>query len=248
LGKITVDAIDFQTLDVDGKYSDAVVSAFLLTRINFSQREKCKIISFDSLLTLGISNGNDYRRYIQKQNLLDYDVWLYPVLVRFHWILFVVSFKFSIILCLVSTHKHDNFVKTVLPSLQRFMQSVYLVSKGHVIDWSEWSFVFPTDIPNQGSSNDCGVHVWIWYPIICSRTAVNFSQSHTTLVRKYIVKELLTFELVEGDVQSTRYIESDTALVTSHKSSRCLAAKKNLNRISEHFSSTLEFCSLLLSG
>jgi hypothetical protein len=97
LGKITVDAIDFQTLDVDGKLSDAVVSAFLLTRIDIAQREKCKIISFDSLLTLGISNGNDYRRYIQKQNLLDYDVWLYPVLVRFHWILFVVSFKFSIL-------------------------------------------------------------------------------------------------------------------------------------------------------
>ena len=194
-------AENFQKLDSDEWFDDDIMNAFVTAITSEARDRSSSILSFDVfctqriILTGKMSLG--FQKWVTKTSVLDYKVWLLPVINNSHWRLLVVDFEKEIFLYIDSLHGRPPQVllNGYISLIDHEMKTL-----GKVLDWDDWQLHCPIDIPNQNvttdgkmiSTGDCGVHVCTWGYIICSRSPKPFFTEDIPWLRKsiahYIIK------------------------------------------------------------
>jgi hypothetical protein len=196
LNNICINKADFQSLGPNQELTDSVVYAFLKSRADIANKHKNNVFIFDPQITDQIFRGKLYTAFALKYGVLQHSIWLWPMCINNHWVMFVVILPKRNILCLDSLKSHAIYGKQVIPSILNFVKHCHKLMKIE-IDIKNWDCTFPVDIPHQGATLDCGVHLCVWAHIICTELCTTFDANNMPSARKYINKVLLTVNLNE---------------------------------------------------
>ena len=103
----------------------------------------------------------------------------------------MIVFEIKAIINSDSLHGSLNIIES--GKLCSFIHTVYYALNLEGINWSEWTFYSPKDIPHQlqGKShgNNCGIYLSLYIHIICTSTYIIFNEHNMDIIRRYIEKK-----------------------------------------------------------
>ncbi|KAJ8672156.1 hypothetical protein QAD02_003415 [Eretmocerus hayati] len=224
---------NFNRLQPDMEFDDHIINGFasVMSEVARSKGTPIMILS-TQLSTMLIIEGSfsvGYKRWAVKFDLPSYKTWLLPVHISFgkdqgHWTLFVISFQYKTIYYLDSLH---NLPETMW--IQRIMKFIQMFKREN-IEWDEWDYVIPNDIPSQKSKlsrNNCGTHVCCAMYTICTGTYHPYVEGEMNNVRKAIAFVLATTDVQEAK-PSVR-IDRKSPLPGGKNTQLCIKDEHNIN-------------------
>ena len=137
-------------------------------------------------------NKSGIYNYAYKNNASTKKIWIIPKGGNHHWILLVIVFDIKSIINLDSLHGSLSTIE--LKELCSFIDTIYYGSNLESINWSEWTFYSPKDIPHQlrgkSQGNNCGIHLCLYIHIICTSTYIIFDENVMDIIRKWIFDKI----------------------------------------------------------
>ena len=149
--------------------------------------------SFSTFFYLKLSSGG-YKavcHWAKGIDMVSLRLLLFPVHLETHWCLATVDIPN----CLISYYDslgNDN--QTCLEKLEEYMSQKLRNTKE--LSSTKWRLVCHHNIPKQENFSDCGVFICMFARCLAYNTPFNFSQADIPSIRRHIVLELLSKQLI----------------------------------------------------
>ena len=151
------------------------------------------IHSFSTFFNPKLSNGG-YKavyRWAKGVDIVKLRLLLFPLHLETHWCLAAVNIPECRISCYDSLG-NDN--QTCLENIQQYMSQRLHNTKLSSI---KWHCVCHHDIPKQENFSDCGAFTCMFGRCLAYNNPLNFTQQDIPCIRRHIVLELLSRELID---------------------------------------------------
>ncbi|XP_066582208.1 uncharacterized protein [Prorops nasuta] len=221
IGNIIVNEDSFRSLQANSYVDDAVINSFGVICQDMLGNNN-RVIIFDTFLVSKIILGTisqGYEKLLGSQSITDALLWIAPVFDdnKKHWTLLIINFKDKLIIFLDSLHSSPP--KNLINNMCSLMDELYKNQKFDVLNWSEWLYHIPKDIPMQcrknGSiSSNCGVHLCWYIYSICSGNYIIFNDDDMDNFRKSIAK--LIIEHVDKPVVRQKRVKIFEQIASLH--------------------------------
>ena len=163
---------------------DVVVNAFFSLLPSIAERKGLSLLCFDTYFFEKILRKNiiskSFFNFAKKQNIERKNIWLIPInhINIEHWSLMLVVRKKKAIVYFDSLHFNPSVL--IINAICEFIQRT-LDEK-----WTNWHLYSPKDIPNQGTSGNCGVHVISWALHVATCCDYKFIEEDMNTARRSI--------------------------------------------------------------
>ena len=150
------------------------------------------VYCFSTFFYPKLSNGGykAVNRWAKSVDIVKQRLLLFPLHLEMHWCLAAVNIPECQISCYDSLG-NDN--QTCLENIQRYMTQRLCNTKLSSI---KWHCVCHDDIPKQENLSDCGAFTCMFGRCLAYNSPLNFTQQDIPCIRRHIVLELLSRELI----------------------------------------------------
>ncbi|XP_078606565.1 uncharacterized protein LOC144879198 [Branchiostoma floridae x Branchiostoma japonicum] len=187
-------ANDIETLR-DGQWvSDKVIEKHMaiIPKSCCKENTHFKVETLDCTVYEKLRKKDDFRDYRKSwktpKDVAQSDLVLLPVYQGSHWALLAYFIKRKAVILL------DSLVacglinrKTAMVRAKSFL-TFFFDAKD--LNWDEWSFSMPNDIPQQDNSDDCGVYACQFAHLLANRLPLHLPQACIPRLRQWMVLEL----------------------------------------------------------
>lgn len=239
---LQIDKKSLQTLLQNRPLNDNIINAFLCILKNEHEDSEPLIFDlhfFSSLVGGTVRTG--YYRWAVKVEAYKFDVWICPYGNGTHWSLIVIIFSQKIIIYLDSLHNsmNNNTKKLVCD----FIEAVFNRAGLYTFDWESWIVYSPIDIPHQGETLDCGVHLCIYVHIILTGAIYSFSIADMLQARRWMFNKIMDYKYkVINNKYSLRKILQENLRFRSKRIVANIKYMKESRAPPKNCVSTLNFC------
>lgn len=244
---VLINEDSLKTLLPGQELDDNIINAFLQIVTIENPNRNILVFDLNFLQSLkGHSEKSGYYKWAHTVNASSYDVWIIPKRGDHHWSLIVIIFSKNVILHLDSLHRTLDI--SIRQLLCTYIETVYFRAGKIIFGWDSWTLHNPTDIPNQGATLDCGVHVGIYAHIILTSADCRFSPTinNMTRARKWMFKKLLEYQDKISENQTLHVSCVKEYSKASLKIQRANIAKLKISRKApENAENTFIFCKLI---
>ena len=197
IGDIKMNARFLTSLLPGQEVLDDIIDAFII--ISKYEQNSFDPLIFPVATFLCIQqNKTGIYNYAYKNNASTKKIWIIPKGGNNHWILLVIIFNIKAIINLDSLHGSLNI--NDLTELCSFIDTIYYALNLENINWSEWTFYTPKDIPHQlrgkSQGNNCGIHLCLYVHIICTSTYIIFDKNVMDIIKKYIIIKYIIIKYI----------------------------------------------------
>ena len=150
--------------------------------------------SFSTFFYPKLSNGG-YKavcRWAKGMEIVKQRLLLFPLHLGTHWCLAAVNIPKCQISCYDSL-ENDNQTYACLENIQQYLTQRLRNTKLSSI---KWYCVCHQDIPRQKNHSDCGAFTCMFGRCLAYNSPLNFTQQDIPCIRRHIVLELLSRELI----------------------------------------------------
>ncbi|CAL8144936.1 unnamed protein product [Orchesella dallaii] len=196
IGTTRITQRELSCLEGEEWLTDPVMDTYLslITTRNREQEGYPSVYSFRSTFytLLSAKDGiKNTQETTQNENILSYDIILFPACVCHHWRMIVVKPQEKTIEAYNSLESKDL---QICLNIQRFMCKE---EEMHGRMKSQWDIKFVKDIPQQGNSNDCGPFALTYAEYLArGQNQFDFLQEHIPYFRKRMMYEIISGRLL----------------------------------------------------
>ncbi|KAG5876722.1 hypothetical protein JTB14_015511 [Gonioctena quinquepunctata] len=133
------------------------------------------------------------RRWTKRIDLFGHDLVCIPIHLGMHWCMAVIDFRDRSIRYYDSMGSSN---KKCLDALKRYLEAEHLDKKKTKYDTSDFILENVKEIPQQMNGSDCGMFSCTFAEFLTRNAKITFNQEHMPYLRKKMVLEILTGELL----------------------------------------------------
>ncbi|XP_060518613.1 uncharacterized protein LOC132697273 [Cylas formicarius] len=133
------------------------------------------------------------RRWTKKVDLFSYDLVCFPIHLGMHWCMAIVDFRSRTISYYDSMGSSND---RCLQALRNYLEAEHLDKKKCEFDTTNFTLINREDIPQQMNGSDCGMFSCTFAEFITRNAKITFSQEDMPYLRKKMVVEILSGELL----------------------------------------------------
>lgn len=133
------------------------------------------------------------RRWTKKVDIFEYAIICVPIHLGMHWCMAIIDLRAKYIRYYDSMGSSNN---KCLDALKKYLEAEHLDKKKIPLDTSDFELENVKDIPQQMNGSDCGMFSCTFAEFITRNAKIVFSQEHMPYLRKKMVVEIMTGELL----------------------------------------------------
>ncbi|XP_057664560.1 uncharacterized protein LOC130898947 [Diorhabda carinulata] len=133
------------------------------------------------------------RRWTKKVDIFEYALICVPIHLGMHWCMAIIDFRAKSIRYYDSMGSSNN---KCLDALKKYLEAEHLDKKKIPFDTSDFELENVKDIPQQMNGSDCGMFSCTFAEFLTRDAKIVFSQEHMPYLRKKMVVEIMTGELL----------------------------------------------------
>ncbi|KAF7266360.1 uncharacterized protein LOC143202559 [Rhynchophorus ferrugineus] len=133
------------------------------------------------------------RRWTKRVDLFSYDIVCVPIHLGMHWCMAIIDFREKSIRYYDSMGSPNN---KCLDALRNYLEAEHLDKKGSVYDTSDIILENMENIPQQMNGSDCGMFSCTFAEYLTRNAKITFKQDDMPYLRKKMVVEIISGELL----------------------------------------------------
>ncbi|ENN80362.1 sentrin-specific protease 1 [Dendroctonus ponderosae] len=187
---------DLMTLSGLNWLNDEVINFYMNLIIERGKNPKWpKSYAFNTFFYTKLTKDGpqSLRRWTKKVDLFCYDLICVPIHLGMHWCMAIIDFRDK------SIRYYDSMGSPntkCLEALRKYLEAEHMDKKSSVYNTKDFTLENMDDIPQQMNGSDCGMFACTFAEFITRNAKIVFSQDDMPYLRKKMVVEIMTGDLL----------------------------------------------------